>query len=300
MTALEPGSPLGLPELLDLAGEGVIVQGITGTASRRHALRMCEYGTNVVAGVVPGRGGEQVEGIPVFDTVQRAVDETGALTVVAFLPPAAAEDGLAESAEAGIRLVISVTEGVDLHKSIRALEAARLAGMRVIGPNTAGVMVPEQLLLGFLPVDIARPGSVAVISRSGTLSYEVIWSMSNAGFGQRIWLSVGGDEVKGTSFADVIPGLAKDPSVKALILVGEIGGADEQEAASLLATYRIPTVALVAGRAAPAGVPMGHAGALVEDEEGSWERKTAVLKSAGIRVADSPSDVVANLRRLLD
>ena len=285
---------------LSVVDRGVIVQGLTGRAAKIHSQRMRDYGTRIVAGVVPGRASQEQDGIPIYDTVRAAIDATGAQTVVGFLPPEAAGDGLMEAAEAGIRLAISVSEGVQLHDILPALALAQLTGMHVIGPNTPGVLIPGRWSVGFLPSDVVRPGPCAVLSRSGTLSYEVVFQLSRAGIGQSLWLVVGGDRVKGTRFADVIPRLADDGVTRSLVLIGEIGGTDEEDAAPLVRELKIPTVAIVAGRHAPANRQMGHAGALIAGDSGTYLSKALALRDAGVTVVARPSEIPPTIRRMLD
>jgi succinyl-CoA synthetase alpha subunit len=290
---------MSLWRLLDDAANGVIVQGMTGQIGRRHTSRMRAYGTNIVAGVTPGRGGSEMDGIPVFNTVAEAVAATGARTSVAFLPGAVAPDGIVEAAEAGVGLVVLPTEGMLLHDTLTALEIARRHGARVIGPNTGGLLVPERLALGFLPSDFARPGPVAVLSRSGTLSYETVLALSSAGLGVSVWIGVGGDRVKGSTFADLLPDLLQDGRTRAIVLLGEIGGTDEEDAAALVAGAGLPVAALLAGRTAPDGVSMGHAGAIVNGARGSYASKHDALLAAGVAVASSPTEIATILRSRL-
>jgi succinyl-CoA synthetase alpha subunit len=281
--------------VLDQAQHGVIVQGMTGQIGRRHTSRMRAYGTPIVAGVTPGRGGTVVDGVPVFNTVAEAVEATGARASVAFLPGEVAPDGIVEAAEAGVGLVVLPTEGMRLHDTLRALDAARQHGTRVVGPNTGGLLVPGKLSLGFLPSDFARPGPCAVLSRSGTLSYETVLALANVGLGVSVWIGVGGDRVKGSTFADLLPDLLSDDRTGAVVLLGEIGGTDEEDAAAILTDAHVPAVALLAGRTAPVGVSMGHAGAIVDGTRGSYESKRDALLAAGVAVAQSPSEVAAIL-----
>ena len=293
----------GVPALwtvLDQAQSGVIVQGMTGQIGRRHTSRMQAYGTPIVAGVTPGRGGTTVDGVPVFNTVAEAVDATGARASVAFLPGEVAPDGIVEASEAGVGLVVLPTEGMRLHDTLRALDAARQHGTRVIGPNTGGLLVPGKLSLGFLPSDFARPGPCAVLSRSGTLSYETVLALANVGLGVSVWIGIGGDRVKGSTFADLLPDLLADDRTGAVVILGEIGGTDEEDAAAILARSPVPAVALLAGRTAPVGVSMGHAGAIVDGTRGSYESKRDALLAAGVAVASSPSEIAALLKSRLD
>lgn len=290
---------MGTDDLLSRASGRVLVQGITGTVARRHTQRMIEYGTNIVAGVTPGRGGQKIEGVPVFDTVAQAVAVTGADVSVALLPPPAAADGLHEAAEAGLRLCVCTTEGVPVHALLPALERARLADMLVVGPNSPGMLLPGRVSLGFLPGSVAASGSVALVSRSGTLSYEVAHSLAQAGLGESVWIGVGGDRIKGLTFRDILPSLLADPATSALALVGEIGGQDEEDLAGDLAGTSLACVALIAGRTAPADVPMGHAGAFVGRGAGGYPTKVRVLQEAGIGVARSPDQLARLLREAL-
>jgi succinyl-CoA synthetase alpha subunit len=287
-----------MTDWLAAVDRGVIVQGLTGHAARIHTRRMRAYGTSIAAGVVPGRAGQEFDGIPIYDTVRNAMDSTGAVTTVGFLPPEAAGDGLLEAAEAGIRLAISLSEGVHTHDILQALAVAHAAGMRVIGPNTPGILVPGRWSVGFLPSEVARPGHCAVLSKSGTLSYEVVFQLSQAGIGQSIWVVVGGDRLKGSRFADIIPELVDDGSTRTLVLIGEIGGSDEEDAAQLLRDLRLPTVAIIAGRHAPADRQMGHAGALISGGAGTYASKLEALEHAGVTVVVSPSQISGAIRRL--
>jgi len=284
-----------LPDFVAMARGRVVVQGITGSVARRHTARMLDYGTPLVAGVTPGRGGDRSNGIPVFDTVKQAVYETGATVGVAFLPPRAAADGLLEAAEAGLDLVVCTTEGVPAHDLMPALERARTLGTHVIGPNSPGLLIPGTVSLGFLPGSVAKPGCVALVSRSGTLSYEVAHALAQAGLGESAWIGVGGDRLKGASFSDVLPGLVAAPATRAVALVGEIGGQEEEDAAGILAGLKVPCAALIAGRTAPTGVAMGHAGAFVGDSLGGYEPKRRALEEAGVHVVRSPGELARDL-----
>jgi len=278
------------------AGRSVLIQGITGHAARRHTAFMREYGTNIVAGVAPRRGGVDVDGVPVFETVADAVDATGATTTVAFLPARAVADGLVEAAEAGIRTAVSVTEGVSLHDVVRAAEAADGAGMRIIGPNCPGMLSADRFLLGFLPTRSVSPGGCAVLSRSGTLSYEAVYALGQGGLGVSLWVGVGGDRVKGSSFEDLLPEVLADHRTEALVLIGEIGGSDEELVADALRDLDLPTVAMLAGASAPEGVALGHAGAIVEGGRGTYAAKRAALEAVGVVVVDRPSELPAAVR----
>lgn len=282
-------------DLVAMSSGPVVVQGITGRVARRHTRRMLDYGTAVVAGVTPGRAGQQVENLPVFDTLAQAVAETGARVSVAFLPPLVAADGLLEAAEAGIELVVCTTEGVPVHSLLPALERAASAGMRVVGPNSPGLLLPGRLSLGFLPGSVARPGNVALLSRSGTLSYEVAHALSRVGLGESVWVGVGGDRIVGTTFSDLLPSLDADPATRAVALVGEIGGSEEEDAAQALVGSGLICAALIAGRTAPTGVAMGHAGAFVAAGAGGYAAKAQALEAANIYVARSPMQLAQHL-----
>lgn len=291
------GSVAGV-DLLHLDDVPVLVQGITGGVARRHTRRMVQFGTRVAVGVTPGRGGQRVDGLPVFDAVAEAVAVTGARASVAFLRPLDAAEGLLEAVEAGIKLIVCPSEGVPTHGLLPVLERAASAGAIIIGPNSPGLLFPGRLSLGFLPGDVARPGAVALLSRSGTLSYEVAHELSRVGLGESAWVGIGGDGVKGTTFTDLIPTLIGDPHTRALALIGEIGGDEEECAAQLLAESGLPRAALIAGRTAPPGVPMGHAGAFV-GSRGGYEAKAEALEAAGFYVARSPSRLAGYLAKRL-
>jgi len=281
------------------ATAAVLVQG-AGGAARRHLARMREYGTPIVAAVRPGAGGRTFDGVPVFGSVADAVEATGAGASVAFLPAEVVVEGLAEAAQAGLQLAVSVTEGVPAHDALRAIEAAEVAGMRILGPNSPGMVLPHaRRLLGFLPAQLVAPGPVAILARSGTLSYEVALELARAGLGVALWMGIGGDAIKGSTFAGLLPLVLDEPTVEALVLVGEIGGCDEEEAAALLAGTGLPTVALVAGRHAPSGVSLGHAGAIVDGGVGGYEDKVAALEAAGVAVVDRPSAIPGRLSSVL-
>lgn len=278
----------------------VLVQGITGRAARAHTRLMQAYGTQVVAGVTPGRGGEQCEGVRVFDTVREALEATGANVAAQFLPPLAAADGMLEAIEAGMPVIFCLSEGVPQHDMIPVLAALRRSRCRLIGPNCPGAISPGETKVGFLPDTVARPGPVGIVSRSGTLSYEVAFEVVRAGLGQSTWLCIGGDPLKGTSFVDVLDLFRDDPATRAVALIGEIGGDDEELAAEHLARgYPKPVVALVAGRSAPEGKAMGHAGAIILGNRGGHRAKVAALRQAGAQVAESPAHAAGLLAGVL-
>ena len=270
---------------------GILVQGLTGSIGRVQVDQMSEYGTRVVGGVTPGRGGESVDGIPVFDTVAQAVEATGARASIAFLPPRFAVSGIVEAAEAGIELLVCPTEGIPLQGATRAIQVSNQYRMRLIGPNTSGFVIPGLLKMGFMPTDFVRPGRCAVLSRSGTLSYEVVNALNAAQIGVSVWIGVGGDRVKGTTFAEILPTVIDDATTDAVVIIGEIGGNDEEKAAELLSQSAIPAMALFAGRTAPTGVSMGHAGAIISGNHGSYASKVEAMTAAGIPVATHPDEV---------
>jgi succinyl-CoA synthetase alpha subunit len=275
----------------------VLVQGITGREGRFHALQMIEQGTNIVAGVTPGKGGEWVSGIPVFDTVSAAVAATAAEISVGFVPAAQSIDAIYEAVDAGIKLQVIITEGIPILDSMRAIDYARSKNCRIIGPNCPGMLIPGAVKLGIIPANIARPGSVGVVSRSGTLTYEVINVLTQAGFGQSVCIGIGGDPVVGTTMIDVLSFLEDDPGTDRVALLGEIGGRGEIDAAQFIKTTMTkPVVAYVTGRHAPSGLRMGHAGAIIEGESGTAEAKIAALLAAGVRVSYNPEDIPALLR----
>jgi succinyl-CoA synthetase alpha subunit len=278
----------------------LLVQGITGREGAYHTARMVEYGTNVVAGVTPGRRGEDVAGVPVFDSVDDAVRETGANASIIFVPALAAADAIVEAADGGIALIVCVTEGAPTLDVIRALGQATRRGARVIGPNCPGIITPGEAKVGIMPGSIHLPGPVAVVSRSGTLTYEVVKALSDRGIGQSTCIGIGGDPVIGTSFTDVLALLRADERTRAIALVGEIGGSDEERAAELIAAgFGKPVVAFIAGRSAPAGRRMGHAGAIIDGGAGGAEGKMRALSASGAVVVERPADVAAALAELM-
>ncbi len=278
----------------------VLVQGITGRDGSFHSKAMLEYGTNLVAGVTPGRGGQTFEGkVPVFDTVAEAVAETGAEASVIFVPPFAAAGAILEAADAGIKLVVCITEGVPTLDMVKVMPYLEERGVRLIGPNCPGFIIPGQAKLGIMPGSIVAPGPVGLISRSGTLTYEVVHALTQAGLGQTTCVGIGGDPVIGTTFMDALKLFHADPETKALVMIGEIGGnAEEQAAEYIKANMDIPVVSFIAGRTAPPGKRMGHAGAIVSGGSGTAAEKKKALEAAGIPVADRPVDVVPLLQEI--
>ncbi|MCI4372787.1 MAG: succinate--CoA ligase subunit alpha [Thermoplasmata archaeon] len=279
----------------------VVVQGITGHQGTVHSRQMREFGTNVVAGVTPGKGGTTVEDVPVFDSVQLAVDATHANASCIFVPAPFAKDALLEAVDAGIRLVVIVTEHIPFHDMLVMYHYARSHGARIIGPNCPGIASPGVAKLGIIPNVVFRPGRVGVISRSGTLTYEIVNGIKEHGLGQSTCLGLGGDPVVGTSFVDALPLFQDDPDTDLIVLVGEIGGTAEEDAAEYIRTqFTKPVVAYIAGRSAPPGKRMGHAGAIITRGKGTAETKLAALRAAGARVARFPyeiPDLVAEIVR---
>ncbi len=278
----------------------LLVQGITGREGEFHSTAMLEYGTNIVAGVTPGKGGQSaLDGrVPVFDTVADAVEQTGANASCIFVPAAFAPDAMLEASAARIPLVICITEGVPALDMLRVYHVLRAAGTRLIGPNCPGLTTVGQATVGIIPSDIHAPGSVGLVSRSGTLTYEVVQAMTDAGMGQSTCVGIGGDPIIGTSFIDVLDAFNQDPDTEAIVMIGEIGGEEEEKAAAFCAReVRKPMAAFIAGRTAPPGRRMGHAGAIISSGGGGTaESKRTALEQAGIRVADSPSHIPQLLR----
>jgi len=278
----------------------LVVHGITGREGEFHSRAMLEYGTRIVAGMTPGKGGQTaLDGqIPVFDTVADAVRETGANTSCIFVPAAGAPDSVLEAVAAGIKTVVCITEGIPALDMIPVVEEVRLAGARLIGPNCPGLTSPGQAKVGIIPGSIHREGSVGVVSRSGTLTYEAVQAMTDAGIGQSTCIGIGGDPIVGTQFLDVLELFAADPETSAIVLIGEIGGTAEEEAAAWAAEHLhgYPKVAFIAGRSAPEGKRMGHAGAIISGGKGTAASKVTALEAAGFRVAGSPTELPALLR----
>lgn len=278
----------------------VICQGITGKAGQFHTKHCLEYGTKVVGGVTPGKGGSIVEGIPVFDTVAEAVEKTGADATMIFVPAAFTADAILEAADAAVRVIVAITEGVPVLDMVRAYDMIRRSGSTLIGPNCPGVITPEQCKIGIMPGYIHRPGPVGVISRSGTLTYEAVWQLSSLGLGQSTCVGLGGDPIVGTSFIDLLKLFQDDPQTEAVLLIGEIGGtAEEQSAEYIRQNFGKPVAAFIAGRTAPPGKRMGHAGAIISGGKGTASEKIAALEAAGIEVAESPADMGAAVKRAM-
>jgi succinyl-CoA synthetase alpha subunit len=278
----------------------LLVQGITGREGEFHTRQMLEYGTNIVAGVTPGRGGQEVAGIPVFDTVKEAVAETGANTSVIFVPAPFAPDAILEAANAGISLVVCITEGIPALDMIPVVAYLDLHGVRLVGPNCPGLITPGACKVGIIPGNIVMPGPVGIVSRSGTLTYEVIWALTQRGIGQSTCVGIGGDPVNGLRFIEVLDLFEQDPQTEQIVLIGEIGGTAEERAAEhIQAHITKPVVAFVAGQTAPPGKRMGHAGAIISGGEGRAEDKIAAFQAAGVPVARHPehiAELIAELR----
>jgi len=269
----------------------VVVQGITGHQGTFHAKAMREFGTKVVAGVTPGKGGETVEDIPVYDSVQEAVDRNQANASIVFVPAPYAKDAAIEAIEAGIRLLVLITERIPFHDCLDLMPYARAKGCAVIGPNCPGIISPGKAKMGIMPSHIFKPGKVGVISRSGTLTYEIVNELTKAGLGQSTCVGIGGDPVIGTSMVEALELFDRDPATEAVVLVGEIGGSAEEEAAAKAKGMRKKVVAYVAGRTAPPGKRMGHAGAIILRGMGTAESKIRAFEAAGVKVAAYPRDV---------
>lgn len=279
----------------------VIVQGITGRAGQLHSRLMKQYGTNVVGGVSPGARLREVNGLPVFATCNEAVAATGARASVLLVGAMQLLDAMQDAVAAGIRYLVTPTEGMPVHDALKAWHLTRGAGAVWVGASTPGMAVPGEAKLGFLPDDSLKPGPLGLMSKSGTLSYETGYRLAQRGIGTSVWVGVGGDPVKGTRYADLVPFYAADPQTEALLIIGEIGGGDEEEFARALAAQRFakPVFALIAGRSAPEGVTMGHAGALVHGSHGTFAAKRAALEAAGVRVFATLNEMVEGIRAKL-
>lgn len=279
------------------ANTRLVVQGITGRQGEFHTRQMLEYGTEIVAGVTPGKGGQWVEGVPVFNTVKKAVEAQGANTSCIFVPARFAPDAIYEAADAGIELIICLTEGIPVLDMVKVRAYLDAKGTRLIGPNCPGLITPltpdKGVKVGIIPASICTPGPVGVVSRSGTLTYEVVYALSERGIGQTTCVGIGGDPINGTSFIDVLEMFEEDPETEQVVMIGEIGGNDEERAAAYIARHMTkPVTAFIAGRSAPPGRRMGHAGAIVEGSSGTAEGKIEALNEVGVRVAEHPEQIV--------
>jgi succinyl-CoA synthetase alpha subunit len=270
----------------------LVVQGLTGSEGRFHGLRNKVYGTNVVAGVTPGKGGQEVEGIPVFDTVAKAVDEAGANTTLIFVPARFAADAIYEAIDAGIHTVICITEHVPAHEMLRAYTYFRPKGVTMIGPNCPGVLSPGKANVGIIPAEIFTEGAVGLVSRSGTLTYQIGHELTQLGLGNSTIVGIGGDPVVGSSFIDVLAKFEADPQTELIVMVGEIGGDEEEKAAQYIAEHVTkPVLSYIAGFSAPPGKTMGHAGAIISGSSGTAQAKKEALEARGIQVGTTPTEV---------
>jgi succinyl-CoA synthetase alpha subunit len=277
----------------------VLVQGL-GKYGTQHAILCRDYGTQVVGAVKPGKGGTAQEGFPLFDTVAQAVRQTGANATMIFVPPAGAADAILEAADAGVGVIVAVTEGIPVLDMVRAMRYLQGKPCRLIGPNCPGIITPGQCKIGIMPGYIHKPGSVGVISRSGTLTYEAVWQLSNLGLGQSTCVGIGGDPIIGTTQIDLLKLYQDDPGTEAILLIGEIGGTAEERAAEYVKQHVTkPVAAFIAGQTAPPGKRMGHAGAIISGGSGTAVEKIAALKAAGIAVAASPADLGVTVQRAM-
>jgi succinyl-CoA synthetase alpha subunit len=278
----------------------VICQGITGKAGEFHTKGCKEYGTQMVGGVTPGKGGQTVQGLPVFDTVAEAVEKTGANASMIFVPAAFTADAILEAMDAGIKVICAITEGVPVLDMVRVYELVRSSDSVLIGPNCPGVITPGECKIGIMPGYIHQPGKVGIMSRSGTLTYEAVWQTSNLKLGQSTCIGLGGDPIVGTNFIDLFQRFEKDQETEAILMIGEIGGTAEEEAAAYVKKHVTkPVAAFIAGRTAPPGRRMGHAGAIISGGKGTAAEKVAALEAAGIEVAASPADMGQAVARAL-
>ncbi len=279
----------------------LVVQGITGRDGSFHAKQMMEYGTQVVAGVTPGKGGQKFEGtVPIFNTVADAVQATGANTSVIYVPPPFAADAIMEAAASGVSLVVCITEGVPVLDMTKVDPFVKERGVRLIGPNCPGLITPGESKVGIIPGRICTPGPIGVVSRSGTLTYEVVYQLTRAGIGQTTCVGIGGDPINGTNFIDCLAAFEKDPATRAIAMMGEIGGTDEQEAAEFIRTHmKKPVVGFIAGQTAPPGRRRGHAGAIISGSSGTAQEKLEAFAAAGMGVAKRPIDFVELIKARL-
>ena len=278
----------------------VVCQGITGKVGEFHSKNCLEYGTKLVAGVTPGKGGQTTLGVPVFDTVAEAVEKEGVDAAMIFVPPAFTADAILEAVDAGCKVVIAITEGVPVVDMVRVYNIIKDKDVRLIGPNCPGVITPEECKIGIMPGYIHKKGPVGVMSRSGTLTYEAVWQLSNLGLGQSTCVGLGGDPIVGTSFIDLLKLYQADGQTEAILMMGEIGGTAEEEAAAFAKKHVTkPMAAFIAGQTAPAGKRMGHAGAIISGGKGTAAEKIAAFQAAGIEIANGPADMGAALQRAM-
>ncbi len=278
----------------------VVTQGITGATGQFHTRACKEYGTKMVAGVTPGKGGQDFEGIPIFDTVRQAKEKTGANVSVIYVPPPFAADAILEAVDADLDLVICITEGIPVVDMIRVKRAMTGTRTRLIGPNCPGIITPGEAKIGIMPGHIHKPGAVGVVSRSGTLTYEAVYQLTELGIGQSTCIGIGGDPVNGTNFIDSLKLFNEDPKTEAIVMIGEIGGSAEEEAAEYVKKHvKKPVVGFIGGMTAPPGKRMGHAGAIIAGGKGTAAEKIAALEAAGIKVSRSPADIGKTLKSVL-
>jgi succinyl-CoA synthetase alpha subunit len=277
----------------------VLVQGITGREGEFHTKQMLAYGTKVVAGVTPGKGGQEVEGVPVFDTVKQAVEAAGADVSVIFVPPPFAPDACLEAADAGLSLAVCITEGIPINDMVKVVNHVRGTQTRLLGGNCPGLITAGECKVGIMPGNIVTPGPVGVVARSGTLTYEIVSRLTREGLGQTTCVGIGGDPVPGQRFIDVLPLFEADPATKVVVMIGEIGGTDEEDAAEYIRTMKTPVVGFISGRTAPPGKRMGHAGAIVSGGKGTAQAKVEALTAAGVPVPESSRDIPALVKERL-
>jgi succinyl-CoA synthetase alpha subunit len=278
----------------------VLVQGITGAVGTFHTKQMLEYGTKIVGGVTPGKAGSKVEGVPVFNTVIDAVEGTGANASVIYVPPAFAADAICEAFDAGLDFVVCITEGIPILDMVKVKKFMEGKRTRLVGPNCPGVITPGECKIGIMPGSIHRPGTIGIVSKSGTLTYEAVHQVTGVGLGQSTCVGIGGDPINGTNFIDVLSAFQADPKTEAIIMIGEIGGMAEEEAAAYVKAHVTkPVVGFIAGQTAPKGKRMGHAGAVISGGKGTAAEKIEAFRAAGISVSDTPSDMGKTLARRL-